>query len=66
VISSSRIAAVLAWASQRGSALQALAIIGCVASAIGWLLGHLTNTAALEACLAMALLWVIGTWLQRH
>jgi hypothetical protein len=57
---------VLAWASRRGSALQAAAIIGWLVAVGGWLLGRIANAPAFEACLCMAPLWGIGTWLQKH
>jgi len=66
MISSSRIEVALVWASRRGSALQAIAILGTAATAIAWLLGRLSHQAAFESCAGMALVWVIGRWLQKH
>ena len=64
--SPSRIGTALVWASGRGSALQAMAIIGAAVTAMTWLLGRVTHQTAFEGCLAMVAIGVIGTWLQRH
>lgn len=64
--SSSRIGTALVWASRRGSALRAIALVGTAATAITWLLGRLSHQAAFESCLGMVLVYVLGTWLQKH
>jgi len=61
-----RFGAVLVWASRPGSAFQAAAVLGAAGAVAARVLGLLSNHAAIEAGVAMALVWVIGTRLARR